>query len=123
MAPTRSHAVPRTAAVVAGMLIACIAGFAHSDDDTIPDLKDPKVISAGRELYLERHCSHCHGADGDGGVNLTNRDLSNPNYVFEAIADGRERGSLRMPGWREVLSGAQIWQTTAYVMSISRKAD
>jgi len=75
------------------MLIACIAGFAHSDDDTIPDLKDPKVISAGRELYLERHCSHCHGADGDGGVNLTNRDLSNPNYVFEAIAAARPRGS------------------------------
>ena len=123
MARSRSHAVSRTTAVGAGMLVACIAGVARSDDDTIPDLQDPKVISAGRELYVEKHCSHCHGANGDGGVNLTNRDLSNPNYVFDAIADGRERGSLRMPGWREVLSGAQIWQTTAYVMSISRKAD
>ncbi len=120
MAPTRRHAVPRTAAAVAGMLVACIAGVAHPADNTIPDLKDPKVISAGRELYLEKHCSHCHGANGDGGVNLTNRELSNPNDVFEAIADGRERGSLRMPGWREVLSGLQIWQATAYVMSISR---
>jgi mono/diheme cytochrome c family protein len=43
------------------------------------------TISAGRELYLEKHCSHCHDANGDGGVNLTNRDLSNPNYVFEAL--------------------------------------
>jgi len=109
--------------MVVGALVVCIAGPARSDDNTIPDLKDPKVISAGRELYLEKHCSHCHGANGDGGVNLTNRDLSNPNYVFEAIADGRERGGLRMPGWREVLSGAEIWQATAYVISISHKAN
>jgi mono/diheme cytochrome c family protein len=48
---------------------------------------------------------------------------SNPDYVFAAIADGRERGSLRMPAWGEVLSEAQIWQVTAYVMSISRRTN
>jgi mono/diheme cytochrome c family protein len=83
-----------------------VIGVVQSDE-TVPGLKDPNMISAGRELCLEKHCSHCHGANGDGGVNLTNRDLSNPNYVFEAIAEGRERGSLRMPGWREVLSEGQ----------------
>jgi mono/diheme cytochrome c family protein len=114
-------AAPRPFAM-AGALVLSVIGTVQSDE-TIPDLKDPSMISAGRELYLEKHCSHCHGANGDGGVNLTNRDLSNPNYVFEAIAEGRERGSLRMPGWRGVLSGPQIWQATAYVMSISRKTD
>jgi mono/diheme cytochrome c family protein len=108
--------------VLAGALVLSVIGAVQSDE-TVPDLKDPNMISAGRELYLEKHCSHCHGANGDGGVNLTNRDLSNPNYVFEAIAEGRERGSLRMPGWRGVLSGAQMWQVTAYVMSIGRKTD
>ena len=77
------------------------------------------MISTGRELFLEKHCSHCHGADGNGGVNLTNRDLGNPSYVFEAIAEGQERGTLRMPAWRDVLTKAEIWQVTAYVMSIS----
>ena len=114
-------AAPRSFAL-AGALALSVTGAIQSDE-TIPDLKDPNVISAGRELYLEKHCSHCHGANGDGGVNLTNRDLSNPKYVFEAIAEGRERGSLRMPGWRGVLSEVQIWQATAYVMSISRKTD
>jgi mono/diheme cytochrome c family protein len=113
---------PRTFAM-AGAMVICLMEVAYSDENGLPDLKAATVISAGHELYLEKHCSHCHGANGDGGINLTDRDLSNPNYVFEAIADGRERGSLRMPAWREALSEAQIWQVTAYVMSISRRTN
>ena len=107
----------------AGALVIGILGVAFAEDRDAPDLKDPKVISAGRELYLDKHCSHCHGANGDGGVNLTDRDLNNPDYVFAAIVEGRERGSLRMPAWGEVLSAAQIWQVTAYVMSIGRRTN
>jgi mono/diheme cytochrome c family protein len=95
-----------------------LVGPASADDSTIPDLKDPEVISAGRNVYLKRHCSHCHGANGDGGVNLIKRDLTDPNQVFQAIAEGRERGSMRMPAARGMLSDEEIWQTTAYVMSI-----
>ena len=113
--------MPQTIAMIAGVAGSCVLGVAYSADNGIPNLKDPNVISAGRQLFLEKHCSHCHGANGDGGVNLVNRDLSNAKYVFEAIADGRERGSFRMPAWRDVLSDAQIWQATAYVMSISHK--
>lgn len=113
----------RGAFAPAGALVIGVLGLAYAEDHGIPDLKDPKAISAGRELYLEKHCSHCHGANGDGGVNLTDRDLSNPDYVFAAIADGRERGSLRMPAWGEVLSQAQIWQVTAYVISIGRRTN
>jgi mono/diheme cytochrome c family protein len=95
-----------------------LVGAVSADDSKIPDLKDPKVISAGRNVYLKKHCSHCHGANGDGGVNLTKRDLTDPSHVFQAIADGRERGSMRMPAARDMLSDEEIWQTTAYVMSI-----
>jgi mono/diheme cytochrome c family protein len=116
------EALPRALALAAALRVG-IVGLAYAADHNTPDLKDPKMISAGHELYLEKHCSHCHGASGDGGVNLTDRDLSNPNYVFAAIADGRERGSLRMPAWGDVLSEAQIWQVTAYVMSIGRRTD
>lgn len=112
----------RIIATLAALVVGA-SGVAHSDEGAIPDLKDLKLIAAGRELYLEKHCSHCHGANGDGGVNLSSRDLSNPTAVFQAIAEGQERGSLRMPAWREVLSDAQIWQATAYVMSISHRTN
>jgi mono/diheme cytochrome c family protein len=111
----RISLVPRLIVVAAAVAVG-IFGEARSDDKL--DLADPKHISAGRQVFLEKHCSHCHGANGDGGVTLTNRDLSNPNYIFEAIADGQQRGSLRMPAWRDVLSDAEIWQVTAYVMSL-----
>jgi mono/diheme cytochrome c family protein len=55
---------------------------AHSNDRSIPALSDAAVISAGRQIFAEKHCSHCHGANGDGGVNLTKRDLSDPKYIF-----------------------------------------
>jgi mono/diheme cytochrome c family protein len=85
----------------------------------VPDLKDPKVISSGYNLFLEKQCAHCHGTDGKGGVNLARRDLD-PKGVFQSIADGREKSGIRMPAWREVLSDEEIWKATAYVLSISQ---
>lgn len=95
----------------------------YAIDNIIPDLKAPEIISAGHDLYVEKHCSHCHGVAGEGGVNLVKRELTDPAYVFEAIADGRERGGIRMPAWREVLSDQEIWQVTAYVLSMGQKSE
>ena len=108
--------------LTAAMVFVGVAAAAYSDDNAIPDLSDPQVISAGRNVYMKKHCSHCHGANGDGGINLTKRDLTDPTNVFQAIAEGRERGSMRMPAGRDVLSDEEIWQTTAYVMSIGLKS-
>jgi mono/diheme cytochrome c family protein len=83
------------------------------------DLKDPKMIAAGRALFLEKQCAHCHGEDGSGGINLARRTLD-AKGVFTSIADGRQRNGIRMPEWRDVLSDQQIWETTAYVLSISQ---
>jgi mono/diheme cytochrome c family protein len=88
----------------------------------IPDLKNPKMISAGHDVFLEKQCAHCHGEDGRGGVNLARRVLD-PQGVFVSIADGREKNGIRMPAWREVMSDQQIWEATAYVLSISRTSE
>ena len=92
-----------------------VVGYANAEDT--PNLKDPTMISAGHALFLEKQCAHCHGEDGTGGVNLTRRVLD-AKGVFVSIADGREKNGIRMPAWREVLSDQEIWQATAYVLSI-----
>jgi mono/diheme cytochrome c family protein len=96
-----------------------IGDAAHSQED-IPNLKDPTTIAAGRELFLQRQCAHCHGEDGRGGVNLARRELD-PKGVFLSIADGREKRGLRMPAWRDVMSDEDIWKAAAYVLSISQR--
>jgi mono/diheme cytochrome c family protein len=102
--------------VVAGILI----GEAASAEEYVPNLKDPKMIAAGHDLFLAKQCAHCHGADGRGGIDLTQRELY-PKDIFQSIADGREKKGLRMPAWRDVLTDEEIWQATAYVISISRQ--
>ncbi len=67
-----------------------------------------------------KQCAHCHGVDGRGGINLTQRELD-PKGIFQSIADGREKRGLRMPAWRDVMTDEEIWQATAYVMSISQQ--
>jgi len=102
--------------VVAGILIGEVA-FAEED---VPNVKDPKMIAAGHDLFLAKQCAHCHGVDGRGGINLTQRELD-PKGIFQSIADGREKRGLRMPAWRDVMTDEEIWQATAYVMSISQQ--
>jgi mono/diheme cytochrome c family protein len=110
-------------ALMRGLVTVAVAWIFMGDvaysEENVPDLKDPKMISSGYDLFLEKQCAHCHGVDGKGGVNLARRDLD-PKGVFQSIADGREKSGLRMPAWREVLTDEEIWKATAYVMSISQ---
>ena len=103
------------------IILACICFGGAVGADEGADLRDPKLISAGRDLFLAKQCAHCHGEDGTGGINLARRTLDPPG-VFESIADGREKNGVRMPAWREVLTDDEIWQATAYVMSISKQS-
>ena len=104
--------------VWASMVLVSGLALAKLQAQEMPDLKDPKVITAGHQLFLEKQCAHCHGEDGRGGINLARRKLD-AKGVFTSIAEGRERNGIRMPEWRGVLSDEQIWQATAYVLSIS----
>ena len=105
---------------IAAVASLCWMTTVHADEEA-PDLKDPNVITEGHDLFLAKQCSHCHGEDGNGGINLTRRELNDPKYVFEAISDGREKNGIRMPAWREVLTDEQIWEVAAYVLSIQAK--
>jgi mono/diheme cytochrome c family protein len=104
---------------LAMLVLGATIGRSHAEE--VPNLKDPTRISAGHALFLEKQCAHCHGEDGAGGVNLTRRVLD-AKGVFVSIADGREKNGIRMPAWREVLTDQEIWEATAYVLSISRPA-
>ena len=84
-------------------------GDAAYPQEDVPNLKDPNMIAAGHDLFLQKQCAHCHGEDGRGGVNLARRDLD-PKGVFQSIADGRERSGLRMPAWRGVMIDEEIWK-------------
>ena len=77
------------------------------------------MISAGAQLFQEKQCAYCHGQGGNGAIKLAGRSDLEPAYIFEAIADGRVKGAIRMPSWRDVLTDEQIWQATAYIMSLS----
>jgi mono/diheme cytochrome c family protein len=103
--------------VRAGVLLVSLAATARSDE--IPNLKDPQVIAAGRELFQAKQCAYCHGSDSKGGVKLAGRSDLEPAYIFQTIAEGRLRGNRRMPSWRDVLTDEQIWQATAHVMMLS----
>ena len=105
------------------LVLSSYVGSAYCGDTARPNLKDPKMISAGQELFHAKHCSTCHGSDGNGGVNLTRRDLSDPNLVFQAVADGREKNGLRMPAWRGVLTDQEIWEAVAFVTSLTHAAE
>jgi mono/diheme cytochrome c family protein len=75
--------------------------------------------AAGRELFQEKQCAYCHGPRGMGAIRLAGRSDLELKYVFETISEGRVDGALRMPSWRGVLSEEQIWQATAYVLSLA----
>src|SRR4051812_32385196 len=106
------------AVAVSGWLFPCMLMLAHADDT--PDLKDPSVISAGGRLFQEKQCTYCHGQGGNGAIKLAGRSDLEPAYIFETIAEGRVKGAVRMPSWRGVLTNEQIWQATAYVLSIGQ---
>lgn len=85
-------------------------------------------MEEGRELFVE-HCALCHGlrADGRGlrrhlstpAIDFTDRywrDSTTPREVFFVIREGK-RGTA-MPAWK-ILSPAQAWDLTAYVLGVA----
>ena len=125
LAPCRSsRSIVGVGAVMRGFVMVAVAGLLVGavafSEENVPNLKDPQVIAAGHALFLAKQCAHCHGADGTGGINLARRELD-PQGVFQSIAEGREKSGLRMPAWRDVMTDEEIWQVTAYVMSISQQ--
>ena len=81
---------------------------------------DESVLAAGRRLFVQFNCYGCHGGRAGGGMGPSLRDAdwlygSDADHIFSSIAEGRAHG---MPAWGVKLSDQQIWQLTAYVMSL-----
>lgn len=84
----------------------------------------PEAIRAGKKLY-ERHCSGCHGLEGNGGEEAP--DLHSP--VVQAAPPGvlfwfLKNGNLRegMPSWSR-LPDQQRWQLVTYLRTLPPQQD
>jgi mono/diheme cytochrome c family protein len=96
----------------------------HVRDDycgrgALADLSDPALIAAGQKRFNQA-CFYCHGQDGVGGkgASLRNRPDLAPQFIFDSISNGRIRGSSVMPKWKNGLSEDQIWELTAFIVSL-----
>lgn len=86
----------------------------------IPDMNNAAAIAAG-QIRFNRNCVYCHGNAGSGGKGapLQGRDDLTPEYLFTTIANGKKRGALVMPAWRETFTDEQIRELGVYILSLS----
>ncbi|WP_137894658.1 cytochrome c [Ramlibacter sp. 2FC] len=98
-------------------LLLLLGTMAHAQ--VPPDLNDPQLIAAGKKRFNQA-CFYCHGQDGIGGkgATLQNRKDLEPQVIFNTISNGRVRGSSVMPPWKSGLTEEQIWQLTAFIVSL-----
>jgi cytochrome c oxidase cbb3-type subunit III len=80
-------------------------------------------VSEGQRLFDWFNCSGCHGGRGGGhiGPALTDAEWRygasvEEVEVYRSIAEGRPQG---MPAFRTLVTDAQLWQLSAYVLSLS----
>lgn len=81
---------------------------------------DPDAAAAGAKLF-ERHCTECHGANGDGGkkgpsLRVEELQQATPGTLFWVLTNGVVRKG--MPVWSK-LPEPQRWQLAAYIKSLS----
>jgi len=81
------------------------------------DLKDPKIIQEGNEIFnLRCATGKCHGKDGRGGAGVILRGAGlSQDYITKAVFFGT-RGAMR--GFKGRLPDEQIWKAVAFVTSI-----
>src|SRR5580704_5153608 len=121
------------ALLMAGSLSSLIA----SDEPVKPDANDPAVIARGKVVYAEQ-CASCHGANLEGQPNwrhrLPNGRMPAPphdatghtwHHSDKQLFDMTKIGPAGlvpgyqsdMPGFKDILSDADIWAVLSYVES------
>lgn len=80
--------------------------------------------AAGDELFL-KHCALCHGKDGKAqnpaakklGVKDLSESKATDAEIVKQVTEGKrdDRGSLRMPGFRDKLAAEEIQSLVAVV--------
>ena len=79
------------------------------------------AISEGQRLYRWFNCAGCH-FNGGGGIGPALMDDywiygSEPQQIYESIAEGRPNG---MPSFGGHVPSDQIWQIVAYVRALAK---
>lgn len=83
---------------------------------------DAAAIAAGQITYAEA-CAVCHRADGSGALPGA-PDFSTAETASELRSNAGEalcvvaEGQKAMPGWKETLSEAQMWQVLTYIATL-----
>jgi mono/diheme cytochrome c family protein len=82
-------------------------------------MTDPAAIAAG-QIRFNRNCVYCHGSAGAGGKGapLQGRDDLTADYLFTTITQGKKRGSLQMPAWRDAFTDQEVQELIAYILSL-----
>ena len=83
-------------------------------------LSSPESATIGETTFYQ-NCVYCHGSKGSGGKarKLQCRDLT-PDYLFTTISNGKKRGSLIMPPWKNAMDEETRWQLVAYIESLAK---
>jgi mono/diheme cytochrome c family protein len=121
---------PRWAANIARKQYAIMQGVPHSyvaARDPLPDTR--AKLSRGATVF-DRHCSSCHGRNGQGGgpeafalvpapadlewLAKTPKGRSEP-YMYWTVAEGGRQFESDMPAFKSALSKKDIWSAIAYV--------
>jgi cytochrome c oxidase cbb3-type subunit 3 len=118
----------RIIAILALSLSASVLSAAPVSADTgpnavqaaLPDPNNAAAIAAG-QIRFNRNCIYCHGNAGSGGKGapLQGRNDLTPEYLFTTIANGKKRGALVMPPWRDAFTDEEISELGVYILSLS----
>jgi len=98
--------------------------------------RGPETVAAGRKIY-QANCASCHGPDGLGNGEAGNalspspallaymirRPIAVDEYLLWTISEGGARFDTKMPAFKGVLSGDDIWRVVAYMRAGFPKDD
>jgi mono/diheme cytochrome c family protein len=84
-----------------------------------------KGKGGGTAAAYKQHCAKCHSDDGKGLESLEPPDFTDLKWQEEntdkMIADGIRNGKGVMPGFKDVLTPAQVTSMVKYVRAFSPK--
>jgi cbb3-type cytochrome c oxidase subunit III len=106
------------------LITAAIIIFARDSMASIQTGKNKGKGGAVVAAY-KQHCTKCHADDGKGIESLQPPDFTDAKWQAEntdkMIADGINNGKGVMPGFKDVLSPAQVNAMVKYVRSFGPK--
>jgi mono/diheme cytochrome c family protein len=89
-------------------------------DDIPIDLNDPAQVAAGQAKFNHTCAGYCHGRDGLQGKapSLRGRGDLSQEQIHATISNGKRDIGKIMPAWKGQLNDQEIWQITAFILSM-----